>query len=67
VAQRHQLARPMVRRRARLHGDQAGRQLGEEAQDLGPAEPLAQNHPALRIDAVGLEHVLYGGQKAGQA
>jgi hypothetical protein len=46
-----------MRRRARLHADQARWQLGEERQDLGAAQLRAGEHPALRVDAVHLEHV----------
>ena len=58
VAELGQLARPVMRRAARLHADKARRELGEEGEDLGPAQRPAHDHLALIVDAVDLEHVL---------
>jgi hypothetical protein len=48
----------MMRRRAGFHSDQARCQSGKERDDLGTAQPPAQDDLALIIDAVDLEHVL---------
>jgi hypothetical protein len=48
----------MVRPAAGLEADRAARQIGEEGQDLGPRQPLAQHRLAVSIDAVHLEYVL---------
>jgi hypothetical protein len=58
MAKRNQLPRPIVGTRAGLHADKAARQLGEERQQLGPAQPLSQHHLASRIGAVNLKHRL---------
>jgi hypothetical protein len=56
--ERDQLACPIVRRRARLDADQAGRQLGEELQHAPAGQPLANYRRTLCIHPVHLEHVL---------
>ena len=53
-----QLARPMMRARARLRADQARREVGEERSDLVALELLAQHDLAVLVDAVCLEYVL---------
>ena len=58
MAQLDQLARPVMRRAARLDADQAGRQLGEERQHLRSSQRLANNDLASRIDAVNLKNAL---------
>jgi hypothetical protein len=58
VAEDPEFARPVVRAAAGLEADPAARQVGEQGQHFGARQPLAQPHPALRIDAVHLEHVL---------
>jgi endonuclease I len=47
-----------MRRRARLHPDQAGRQLLKEWQHLAPPQPASNYHRPCRIDAMHLEHRL---------
>jgi hypothetical protein len=55
VAERLDLARPMVRRGASLNSNQAWRQLLEERQDVAPLQLPADNHMASSINAVDLE------------
>jgi hypothetical protein len=58
VADRLQLPRPVVRRRARLQTDQTARQPSEERKHLAAPQPLAHNRRPARIDAVDLKNVL---------
>lgn len=58
VAERYQLASSVVRRRARLHADQAGRQCRKELQHLSAPELSAHKHLPIRTDRVNLKHVL---------
>ena len=53
-----ELTRPVMRRGARLHADQTGRQPGEEACHLGAPQRLAQHHLARPVHGVHLEHLL---------
>jgi DDE superfamily endonuclease len=48
----------VVRARAGLHGDGAGRQGREELQHLAAPQLLAEDNRSRRIGAVGLKHVL---------
>src|SRR5215208_6185127 len=52
VTERGQFSRPVMRGRAGLNADQAGRQRGEEAQHLAPAQLFAQNHLPVLVDPV---------------
>lgn len=56
MAQRLELARPMMRRGAGLDPYEAGRQLLEERQHMAPPQLAADQHIARRIDAVDLKH-----------
>lgn len=58
VPERNQLARPVMRRPARLHADQASRQLGEERQHLSPPQRLAHHRFAGGINSMNLENAL---------
>src|SRR5262249_26585474 len=58
VAKRTQLARPVVRRRTRLHPNQAARKPAEEHQYLRTPKLLAQNCRSLLIDPVHLKNML---------
>ena len=58
MAELDQLARPVMRRAARLDADQARRQLGEERQHLRPSQRLANHDLAGRINAVNLKNAL---------
>src|SRR5215813_9311942 len=58
VAKRTQLARPLVRRRTRLHPNNAARQPAEERQNLSTPKLLAQNRRSLCIDSVHLKNML---------
>src|SRR6516225_3023259 len=53
-----QLTRPIMRRGAGLHPDEARRQRFEERQHLAAPELLADGHLLARVDPVNLEHVL---------
>src|SRR5262245_65556594 len=55
VAQRAQLARPVVRRRTRLQPDHTARQSTEERQNLRTPKLLAQNRRSLCINPVHLK------------
>jgi hypothetical protein len=58
MAQRRQLARPVMRRRTSFHADQARRQPGEEGEQLTTSK-LPAHHDALGfVDAVHLKDVL---------
>jgi hypothetical protein len=52
------LARPMMRRAARLDADQARRQLGKKWQHLRAPKRLANHSLTGRINAVDLKNVL---------
>ena len=52
MAQGPQLPRPVVRARAGLDADQAGRQPGEEHGDLAAPQPPAQDAVARGVGAV---------------
>ncbi len=54
----YQLARPMVGRRARLHPDEARRELSEERDHLLTAKLPDENDLTLMIYRVNLEEVL---------
>jgi hypothetical protein len=58
VAELPELARPVMRPRARFHPNQAWRQLGEGGEHLAAPQLLLQHHLALGTDAVRLKHVL---------
>src|SRR5262249_16385026 len=58
VAEPRQLTRPIVRRGASLHADQAARQRREKLHHLSTPKLLPDNHLLGCIDAVDLEHVL---------
>ena len=58
MAQLRQLARPIMRRGASLHADQARRQSFEERYHLAAAKLLPDDDLLGRIDPVDLEHVL---------
>src|SRR4029450_2215103 len=58
MSQGLQLARPVMRRSAGLDPDQARRQLLEERQNAAPPQLTADNHLALRINAMDLKHRL---------
>src|SRR6476660_3619264 len=58
VAELPELARPVMRPRARFHPDQAWRQLGEGGEHLAAPQLLLQHHLPLGTDAVRLKHVL---------
>jgi hypothetical protein len=58
MAQRRNLARPVMRRRARLYTDKTTRQRSEKAQDLRTADRLADQHHPARINAMNLKNVL---------
>src|SRR6476659_6650389 len=58
MSQGLQLARPVMRRSAGLDPDQARRQLLEERQNVAPPQLTADNHLALRINAMDLKHRL---------
>src|SRR5262245_8030690 len=53
-----QLARPVMRRSARLDPDQARRQLLKERQNVAPPQLTADNHLAFRTNAMDLKHRL---------
>ena len=53
-----QLARPIMRRGASLHADQARRQSFEERYHLAAAKLLSDDDLLGRVDAVNLKHVL---------
>ena len=55
---RDQLARPMVRRRAGFHANQAGFFPSEKFDDLWAAQPSSDGHPSGGVDAVNLKPVL---------
>src|SRR6266436_6345028 len=56
VAQLGDLARPIMRRRTRLHPDQTGRQLGKERQNLPATHRTTEGHHARSINPVHLKH-----------
>ncbi len=59
MAELDQLARPVMRRAARLDADQAKRrQLGETSQHLRPPKRLANNKPPGRINAMSLKNAV---------
>ena len=58
MAQRDQLAGPVVRVAAGLDADQTARQLREERNHPGPAQALAHHHFACGINTVDLKHRL---------
>ena len=58
VPEGRELTRPVVRRGARLHADQTGRQPGEERCHLAAPQRLAQHHLARTVHCVHLEHLL---------
>ena len=58
MAQRNQLTRPMVRRRAGFEANQAWRNPGKKRKDLAASQPLAQHHVACLVDRMDLEDTL---------
>jgi len=58
MAELDQLARPVMRRAARLDADQARRQFGKKWQHLRPPKRLANCNLAGRINAVDLKNAL---------
>jgi hypothetical protein len=58
VAERRELARPMMRRRAGLETDQAGRQFLKERQNVMALQLAADDHLPLSVDAVNLKNGL---------
>ena len=58
MAELYQLARPVMRRAARLDADHATRQLGEKWQHLRPPKQLANDNLAGCINAVDLRMLL---------
>ena len=58
VAELPELARPLVRRGARLHANQARRQLAEKLEHLAASELLLEHRLLGSIDAMHLEDVL---------
>jgi len=58
MAELDQFARPVMRRAARLHANQARRQLGKEWQHLRSSKRLADNDLTGRINAVNLKNAL---------
>jgi hypothetical protein len=54
----HQLASPVMGRRARLHANETGRKLPEELHHLLAAQLPNENNLALTVDAMDLENVL---------
>jgi hypothetical protein len=53
-----EFARPMVRRCAGFHPDQARFETRHEREHLRPSETLANNRCAIRIDSVNLKYSL---------
>src|SRR5829696_10471051 len=58
MAERHQLARPVVRAATGFHGDLGAGALLEEGQHLGTAQIDAQRRPICLVDRVQREHRL---------
>ena len=58
MAEFDQLARPVMRRAARLHANQTSGQLGKKWQHLRPPKRLTNNDLTGRINAVDLKNVL---------
>ena len=58
MAERLELARPMMRGGAGLDPNQAWRQLLEERQDMAALQLTADEHIAFRVDAVRLKYRL---------
>jgi hypothetical protein len=58
MAELDKLARPVVRRAARLDADQAWRQLRNKCQHLRPAKRRANHNLTGRINAVDLKNTL---------
>ena len=58
MAEFRQRSSPGMRRAARLHADQAGRQLGEERQNLRSPQCLAHNNVSRRADGVKSKNAL---------
>ena len=56
MAQLGDLPGAVMRRRARLHPDQAGRQLGKERQNLPPTHRATQRHCPQCINSMHLKH-----------
>lgn len=65
MADRRQLARPVMRRGTRFHADQARRHLGEKADVFGPAQFAPDQHCAIGGDGVNLKHILRQIQSGG--
>src|SRR3978361_2212601 len=58
MAERNQLARPMVRGRTGFHADEARRNPGKEREDLAASQPLAHHYAACLVDSMKLGDVL---------
>src|SRR5262249_19543545 len=58
MTQRLEFTRPMMRRRAGLYANEARRQLLKECQNVAALELTANDHIAVRIDAMNLENGL---------
>jgi hypothetical protein len=58
MAQRAELARPVMRRRTRFQPDHTAGNAAEERQHLPAPQSLTQNRRTLRINAVNLKNML---------
>src|SRR5262249_58532599 len=58
MTQRLEFTRPMMRRRAGLYANETWRQLLKECQNVAAFELTANDHIAVRIDAMNLENGL---------
>src|SRR5258708_16895003 len=58
MAERNQLAGPIVRCRAGFQADKARRNSGKEREHLAASQPLTQHYPAYLVDRVNLEDAL---------
>ena len=54
MAERNQLARPMVRGRTGFHADETRRNPGKEREDLAASQPLTHHYAACFVDRVKL-------------
>lgn len=58
MTERDQLARPVMRRAAGFHPDEAGRQRLEKRRQLRALDRARENHPAGGVDRVNLKDML---------
>jgi len=58
MPQRAELARPVMRRRTRLHADKTRLEAAEQRQKLIAADLAAKQRPAFAIDAMNLKNIL---------